>query len=255
MNVFTIGGKDYTAPSAFSELNGDQLLYFAELYAQHLPAAEILRKVSKRWLNWNYKTYRKISEVQLSQIAWDGFSWLYDEFVHGENLLPEIMVNGETYYGFHAKLDEVKVIEFALADAALKRYQKTKSERELLTIIALLYRPANGSVHYGDLREEFIEARCLSRINLIENHVPKKYWYAVMFNYTAVRRFMQKEFKEVFGEGSGPDFGIPGMVHEMSGPELGTVDYIMHKMNIRNLLFFARKIKLTQKKKPVQSHG
>lgn len=256
MNVFTIAGKEYSAPSAFSELTADQLLYFSELYAQNLPASDILRKVSMRWITWNYSIYRKLNNVQRLQISRTGFEWLYGEYAHSNNLIKSFWMDGVEFFGYLDKLVDVKVVEFAVADAALKSYQKTKSDDDLLMLVACLYRPKDKSKEFGDVREPFNEDKCRARIEKMKDLLPKKYWYAILFNFTAVRRFVQNENRDVFGSGgSGPDFGIPGMVHEMSGPELGTVDYIMNEMSIRNLLFFAKKIKLTskQKKKPISN--
>jgi hypothetical protein len=53
---------------------------------------------------------------------------------------------------------------------------------------------------------------------------------------------MTTDFKNVFkGGGKGRDFGIPGMIHDMAGPEIGTVNEIQKNWFIRNLLFIAEK--------------
>jgi hypothetical protein len=203
-----------------------------------------------RWLNWDYKTYRKLNQIQLDEIANNCFQWLYTSHNSAANLINSFEINNVIYYGYSEKLKHVKVIEFAIADAYVKKFQKTKNERDLLSMIACYYRPADPDINYGNRREKFIEDKAIANVDLFEKQLPRKFWYSIFLNYVALRHNLQEEFKEVFtGTSSGQNFGIPGMVHEMSGPELGTIQHIENEWDIRNLLFIAKKIKLTQKKK------
>lgn len=53
---------------------------------------------------------------------------------------------------------------------------------------------------------------------------------------------MEKDFHHAFSrKGEGRNFGIPGMIHDMAGAELGTVEEVQKKWYIRNLLFIANK--------------
>lgn len=241
MPTIQIGNKTFHGKSNFDELSSEHLLYFCDLYSQKLTKTQILKRLAFKLTGAPATDYIKMNIIQRHEVE-NAYNWIFAEHFTIENKIKSFKIDGVEYYGYDNNFENIKVEEWMVADSAARKYQREKSVADLNKFIAALYRPhRTDGVKHGDPREIFDEYKCQAAEAAIEKLAPK-YKYAILLNYAAIRSKMVKDFPNVFkGKAKGRDFGIPGMVHDMAGPELGTVHEIQKKWFIRNLLFIAEK--------------
>lgn len=238
----------FECESEFKELSAKQLIYFAGLYAKKLSKSEVLNMFSYKFRKMSFRLFWKMNKYQRADLA-AAYSWLYGEYCSGKVIITSFKHKGRTYYGPSDNLSNVLVEEWMNADPAARNYQASKDEKFLSALIAHLYRPKAKHPHVSDQRELYDENTCNDRISTMSK-IPQSIRMGILLNYAAIRQQMAKDFPEVFsGGGSGKNFGIPGMIHDMAGPELGTITEIQKQFTIRNLLFIAQKNEIRRKTK------
>lgn len=237
-----IGKHIYYPPGSFDELSNDQFLFFCHLASNKNSRSEILHKITFPFSKAPARIYFVMNEIQQKQVE-ESFSWIFSEVSTRTNKVPTFTINGTTYHGYSDNLENVLVKEWMVADHALTSYHRTKDESYLIKFIAASYRPhRTDGIVFGDLRIPFDEHRCIEEEDKIRKHLPAKYRLAILLNYIGIRSHTVKDFPNVFkGGGKGKDFGMPGMIHDMSGPELGTVKEIEDLWMIRNVFAIAEK--------------
>jgi len=241
MPKITIGKNTYIGPDKFDQLTSKQLLHFCALSVKGKTRREILRALSYRLTGAPAYVYFKMNELQRIQLE-DTYDWIFQDITTRTNKIPCFKHSGVIYYGYGNNLENITVKEWMVADAAAQRYQKNKNDADLNTFLAATYRPQRSDgKNYGDIREPFEEEKCKAREPLFSS-IPAPLKMAIFINYAGVRAETVKDFPNVFkGAGAGKNFGMPGMVHDMAGPELGTVKEIEEQWMIRNLFFIAEK--------------
>jgi hypothetical protein len=179
--------------------------------------------------------------AQVTNIA-QSLDWVFTESYPSKNMIPTVVSGGVKLYGPGDGFRHVLVKEWLCADPVIRVYQKEKSIKSLDKLVCFLYRPERADgVMSGDRREHFDEFVCMDRLDLIAklSHAEK---LAIAMNYIGMWTQVVADFKRAFsGGGSGKNFGVPGMVHDLAGPELGTVQEIESNWTIRNLLWIVEK--------------
>jgi hypothetical protein len=241
MAKISIGKNTYICPGCFNDLSTKEVLYFCELTCSHLTRREILHRLAYRLTGAPLFVYFNISEVQRLQVE-DSYEWIFTDVLTRQNKVPSINHKGKIYYGYGNNFENVLVKEWMVADSALRKFQQSREEADRNKFIAALYRPARtDGKTYQDPREPFDEKKC-EQNEVDISTLPGYIKLAITINYAGVRAQTVADFPNVFkGGGSGTDFGIPGMVHDLSGPELGTVKDIEDGWFIRNLFWIAQK--------------
>jgi len=250
MNTLLIGDKKYLAVSSWKESRAEHLLFFCLLQTKKYSRDKILERFAYRFTGAGARTYFQMNKLQRRQ--WEGmFDWIFTDQLPARNFFPQVRVRWEVFAGPGDGLDNVLVEEWMIADPAARHYLKSSDEKSLNRMIACMYRPLVKERKSMDPRIAFNEYDCERRIKHVAR-MPRHLKQALLLNYIGMRRQMQEDFPNVFrGKSSGTNFGIPGMIHDMSGPELGTVQEIQQSWTIRNLLFVAEKnerTRLEQKK-------
>lgn len=230
-----INNDTYQCPSSWNELAGDQLLRIAELSPLHLPPAEfkisllrslfgletmkVKEKVIKGEICFLFKHGRKniyiISALDISFII-QKFDFLFQikKDTGGnntytlrsrltKNLIPEIKIGSEKFYGPSDGLTNLIFQEYIHTETLISKFNSTGDIAFLDKLIAVLYRPQSKDYNpddanfSGDRREPFndfiIDARA-SAVSKIDNTLK----HAILMFYMGCTNHIQFLFKEVF---------------------------------------------------------
>lgn len=240
MNEIQIGARIFQAPASWQEASGKHLLYFFKLKEKGFSRHEILKRVSYLWPQLPASAYLLTNLFQRAAIA-ESFEWIFSCEPPSSQLIPVIRAGMIKLHGPGHELNFVMVDEWMEADSEITKYMSTKKIEHLNKAISILYREEAKVKTSKDIRVPFSEIyaeKNVKRCSKILPHIKQ----AILFNYLGMRLKMEKDFSHAFsGKGGGKNFGIPGMIHDMAGAELGTVEEVQKKWYIRNLLFIANK--------------
>lgn len=234
-----IGKHRTEIASNWEEATGNQLLYFCYLRRKNFNRDEILTRTTYMWSKFKPWVYFKMNAVQRVSLQ-QKLDWVFESAPPSKQCIPVYRYHFRKWYGPGDKLRHVLVKEWMIADAGMTKWFKSQDERSLHEAIACLYRPAR-SIANEDMREVFDWERCRLRaedVALWPAHVKD----AIALNYCGMRMGLEKDFPHVFNgeKTSRKNFGIPGMLHDMAGPETGTIKDL-EGWKIRDLLFIAEK--------------
>jgi hypothetical protein len=202
-----------TAPSAWHELSGNQVLFVAEMFLKKLPEIEFLTncllnftglksadpKISfseGETLFWFRKGSDKpfaISPEQFQALI-NELKWLVKDI--GLCRPPEKLGN---YFPVNGQLYGVSLEEYLLADNLYMEYSRDKKQDSLNKLIAVFYRKKD---------EAWDEQRYKIRIGSARQ-LPRHAKHAVYIWFTGVKAWIIKKYPEVFKKPSAGEEAVP----------------------------------------------
>ena len=242
----TINNDTYPGPSTWNELTYDQLINLCHFAQPNVPANEFKTQfllsilglrtliIEERYVGDEVLFYFKkgkktiyiLSNIDIACILYKfDFLFLKKEYPDGniqyqfnshltKNLIPEIKINGITYYGPADSLTNILFHEYIVTETNLVNYYQTQDEKFLNNLIAALYREEDPQYNptdiafSGDRRKPFNDFQIEARANAISKLDPK-IKQAILFFYDGCRNYLKICFPEVFeGSGSGDNENI-----------------------------------------------
>ncbi len=232
-------------PGNWNELTELQLLYIGKRWLawKELIQNNISLQTEKAALflqliqNKNSRQIKKIAEV-LSHIEddidvniLDTTSFLFEKLDLTKNLLPSVSIGPfKKLYGPGDRLKNISIDELSFAFHFYGMYNKTKDNKYLNLLFAVLYRPYDKTgIVRGDSREPFNN-------HLIEDNekrtkkVSQAYKQATLIFFMGCIEYMEKKFPHVFKRADEAELKKPGnsslmnVIISVSGGKFGEFD-------------------------------
>ncbi len=189
-------------PDSWNELSEKQFIRLVQIIKKgYITESDRIRLI-KTLLNIKARVFLKLGNLQIIQLL-ELSDFLQEEKYFNNILIKELKTSKGKLYGPGPRLENVEFEEFAFADTLFNKYSTTKQQSYLDQMIAVLYRPKSKNYnptaadYYGDIREIFNKHNIEFRAKLI-NEVPHKIKEAIVFNYKAVRVWIENRYPNIF---------------------------------------------------------
>jgi len=203
MNIVLIDSASFQLPSAWDELTRKQLLMVANLFNRKLSVIDFKLKVLLHCLAIKEKLRRRI-DPEDAYFLCQSLDFLLKDVSLTRNLIPVIRYRFTRYYGPSDKMLHCSFGEFTRAHNRLDQYIKTKDEKALDEIVAILYRPRKCfwfiRKHFTSSRDQRRKLHDLSlkkRTSLFANLDPTVK-YGIFLFFTGVLNSLPGQFPGVF---------------------------------------------------------
>ncbi|MEI7983797.1 MAG: hypothetical protein WCI71_19265, partial [Bacteroidota bacterium] len=140
MNQVEIDGKSYFLPSNWNELSTRQLLFVSRLFQGQFTHAEFELRALFEFLSIKPKVIKRIDPEDAYFLS-ESLDFLIKELSLTRNLLPAISTWRRKQIGPSDAMMNCTFGEFIMANSLLDSYSKTKEQKYLDEMVAVLYRP------------------------------------------------------------------------------------------------------------------
>ena len=140
MNQVEIDGKTYFTPSDWNELTKKQVLFVSRLFQGQLTMVDFKLRALFDFLSLKKKVIKRIHPEDAYFLC-ESLEFLFKEVSLTRNLLPLISIGCRKYFGPSDAMMNCTFGEFTMANSLLDSYSKTKEQKYLDEIVAVLYRP------------------------------------------------------------------------------------------------------------------
>lgn len=233
-------------PQRFEELTAKQFIALAPLLSKggdelecHVKAFRILSCVSAfRWV---------LLKPAVIADALQYVKWIFEETEMVKQLIPEY----RGYHGPTSSFDNLRMKEFHLSELYYKEMMRlmaegSSSDEELNNLVAVLYRLPKKNYDRrrdpdGDIRVEFNHNEIPFHSKIISKW-PHNTKQAIFLWYAACRKELEDNNPMVFKEHSKNSFesifdtGIYGMMRNLAGEKLGSVEKIENMYVLQAML-------------------
>ena len=140
MNQVEIDGKTYFMPSDWNELTRKQVLFVSRLFQEQLTIMDFKLRVLCKFLSVSRKVLRRIHPEDAYFLG-ESLDFLFKEVSLTKNLLPVLRTGRRKYFGPADAMMNSTFGEFTIANSLLDSFSKTKEQKYLDEMVAVLYRP------------------------------------------------------------------------------------------------------------------
>jgi hypothetical protein len=140
MNQVEIDGKTYFMPSDWNELTRKQVLFISRLFQEQLTMLDFKLRVLIKFLSLKQKVIKRIHHDDAYFLC-ESFDFLFKEVSLTKNLLPVLRTGRRKYFGPADAMMNCTFGEFTMANSLLDSFSKTKDQKYLDEMVAVLYRP------------------------------------------------------------------------------------------------------------------
>jgi len=140
MNQVEIDGKIYFTPSNWNELTRKQVLFVSRLFQGQLTMVEFKLRALFDFLSVRPKFLKRIHPEDAYFLC-ETLEFLFSEVALTRNLLPVISTGSRKYVGPSDAMMNCTFGEFTMANSLLDAFAKTKEQKYLDEMVAVLYRP------------------------------------------------------------------------------------------------------------------
>ena len=140
MNQVEIDGKTYSMPSKWNELTRKQVLFVSRLFQGQLTMVDFKLRALLSFLQVGPKVLNRIHPED-AYILCETLDFLFSEISLTRNLLPVIRTGRRKYLGPSDSMMNSTFGEFTMANSLLDAFAKTKEQKYLDEMVAVLYRP------------------------------------------------------------------------------------------------------------------
>lgn len=217
-------------PSKWQEFTRDHLLAWAEVLSSDVDPERYAEMLLYRWLRITPNIFFNLDRTYIEQLA-ATLAYLVADNTLDKVLITEFTHEGKTYMGPNDGFINVSFLEWILAENAFRKYQKTKRDEDLCTIIHCLYRKRRNDLHKnspeyrGDLRELLNEHNVNERAEVFST-LESKMKMAVLITFIGNRNTVINRFRPVFDYASEKKmsdmYGSVGVIVGMVGDKWGT---------------------------------
>jgi hypothetical protein len=208
--------KSINVPASWGEMSAKQIRATIKLIAQYiLPKGDFVTmedynafyvRYVKMILNLSNRQFHSLSAEQVESMR------VIADFIFGEctiNTVPfaSIRIGFTRYYSPMVGLGGSTMMEMIFADTSFINWSKSKSDEDLYTLMAVLYRQKRKNLTEwqsdpekwnGDIREAFNENSVESRAAYFQRKIKKVDALAVAYFYWGFRNVHLLRFKAVF---------------------------------------------------------
>ena len=140
MNQVEIDGKTYFMPSEWNELTRKQVLVVSRLFQGQLTIVDFRLRVLVDFLSLRPKVIKRIHPEDAYFLC-ESLDFLFKEVTLTKNLLPLLRTGRRKYFGPADAMMNSTFGEFTMANSLLYSYSKTREQKYLDEMVAVLYRP------------------------------------------------------------------------------------------------------------------
>ena len=140
MNQVEIDGKTYSMPSNWNELTRKQVLFVSRLFQGQLTMADFKLRALFDFLSVKSKVIKRIHPEDAFFLC-ETLDFLFSEVSLTSNLLPVFRIGIRKYLGPSNAMMNCTFGEFTMANSLLDTFAKTKEQKYLDEMVAVLYRP------------------------------------------------------------------------------------------------------------------
>ena len=214
MKTIQINNQNFNIISSFSEMSKTQFMAICKLRLKHIDtqatqieynairitAFRILSNIPEHFINII------IAEQWIDLLPLVDFAFLEIPDLN-TNLLPQVKVKNQTYYGPIGLMDKCTADEFTRIDTAFIKASNGKDIDSLAVMFSYMYRPKRTDLNSfkkssnwnGDIREEFNAEKCKARLNQIKE-IPLEILVANYLYFSSVREQRFKILRYLFAE-------------------------------------------------------
>jgi len=139
MNQVEIDGKSYFIPSDWNELTKKQLLFVSRLFHGQLSVVDFKLRALFDFLSLKKKVLKRIHPEDAYFLC-ETLDFLFKEVSLSRNLLPTIGTGWTKCIGPSNAMMNCTFGEFTMANSLLDSYSKTREQKYLDEMVAVLYR-------------------------------------------------------------------------------------------------------------------
>jgi hypothetical protein len=140
MNQVEIDGKIYFTPSDWNELTKKQVLFVSRLFQGQLTIVDFKIKALFKFLSIRKKVLKGMDHEDVYFLC-ESLNFLFKEVSLTKNLLPVLQTGRRKYFGPADAMMNCTFGEFTMANSLLDSFSKTKEQKYLDEMVAVLYRP------------------------------------------------------------------------------------------------------------------
>jgi hypothetical protein len=140
MNQVEIDGKLYFTPSDWNELTKNQLLFVSRLFHGKLTRVEFKLMALFNFLSITPKVKKRLHPDDAYFLC-ETLDFLFNEVSLTRNNLPAIRKGRRKYIGPSDAMMNCTFGEFTMANSLLDSFSKTREQKFLNEMVAVLYRP------------------------------------------------------------------------------------------------------------------
>lgn len=272
MITFQVDNIEQSIPSEWNELSKQELKFIAARF--HLLALEPKDEREKyqqfifkfrlvammlRIKFWQLQLQVKMAKVNKEQMLLladlANFIFPLKDIELTKNLLPKIRNRGVWIYGPNQLLSNISLEEFAFADKYFLNFMKAASaedkENALTKLVACLYRNKKFYISNenfkGDNRINF-NSYLIDNLTVKYKSISLVEKLCVLMFYWGCRNELVKLYPNVFnsgnkGKASASSLGWVGVIFELGGDKIGTIDQVATKNMHYMLTFLENEIK------------
>ena len=220
MNQVEIDGKTYSMPSDWNELTRKQVVFVSRLFQGHLCMADFKLRALFDFLSIRPKIKKRIHPEDAYFLC-ESLDFLFKEVSLTRNLLLVIRTGWWKFIGPSDAMMNCTFGEFTMANSMLDAFSKTKEQKYLDEMVAVLYRPRKwfwfirkDLTDNQDPRERFVnrslKKRC-SRIASVDYDIK----YSVFLFFSGVLNSLPVLYPHVYqqkGDAGSEDNGWASLI-------------------------------------------
>ncbi len=140
MNQVEIDSKTHFIPSDWNELTKKQILFVSRLFHGQLTMVDFKLRALFNFLSVKKKVIKRIHPEDAYFLC-ESLDFLFKEVSLTKNLLPAIKIGLRKYVGPSDSMMNCTFGEFTIANSLFDSFSKTKDQKNLSEMVAVLYRP------------------------------------------------------------------------------------------------------------------
>ena len=198
-----------------------------------------------RMLDIPAKIFFRLKNYQTDQIfATIGYTGK-DPLCFDRWLLPRIWTRSllALQLGPKGLLEDISLLQLSHAEACAEQYRTTKDPKQLHLMCSVLYQPLSplrwtlySLGILNDLKRPYYASKSEKAVSRFKN-IPEHLLLAVHFNFIGIMEFFKTEFPSIPRTASEQQgHGWLGLIYELSGPQLGTVDELERSNAFKTLM-------------------
>jgi len=140
MNQVEIDGRTYFTPSDWNELTRKQVLFVSRLFQGQLSMVDFKLRALFDFLSATPKVTKRIHPEDVYFLC-ESLDFLFKDVSLTRNLLPVIKTGWRKFVGPSDAMMNCTFGEFTIANSQLDSFSKTRDQKYLDEMVAVLYRP------------------------------------------------------------------------------------------------------------------
>ena len=178
MNQVEIDEKTYFTPSDWNELTKKQVIFVSRLFQGQLSMVDFKLRALFDFLSVRPKVIKRIHPEDAYFLC-ESLDFLFNEVSLTRNLLPAVRTGWRKYLGPSDAMMNCTFGEFTIANSLLDSFTKTREQKYLDEMVAVLYRPRKW---FWSFRKSFTDNQD-SRKKLVNRTLKKRARTMVKVDY------------------------------------------------------------------------